>query len=269
MIRFSAALVAVAIGVLIGGIATSKLLLVYIAIVVSAVALVALAIGVVVKREELFREDQGLGPAGADAAPVLSAHAGESQDQHRVAADQHRVAADQHRVAADQQSPSVSVPPSASFPGPAAGHGAALGGTAFVGSAFGETAQVAPPAGAPPRSAANPPAPHQAADGRSRAGDPVPPWETASARDQWSSSPWPGSTATDPAPDWVPSGRGDAWPGQDDRAVPVPGGSPGAVQRRTRARVAELVRPEDPAGGRHPARHGSTSGSTRGRVSGR
>ena len=39
MIRFSAALVAVAIGVLIGGIATSKLLLVYIAIVVSAVAL--------------------------------------------------------------------------------------------------------------------------------------------------------------------------------------------------------------------------------------
>ena len=42
MIRFSAALVAVAIGVLIGGIATSKLLLVYIAIAVSAVALVAL-----------------------------------------------------------------------------------------------------------------------------------------------------------------------------------------------------------------------------------
>ena len=38
MIRFSAALVAVAIGVLIGGIATSKLLLVYIAIVVSAVS---------------------------------------------------------------------------------------------------------------------------------------------------------------------------------------------------------------------------------------
>jgi len=54
VIRFSAALVAVAIGVLLGGIATSKLLLVYIAIVVSAVALVALAIGVVLKREELF-----------------------------------------------------------------------------------------------------------------------------------------------------------------------------------------------------------------------
>jgi hypothetical protein len=64
VIRFSAALVAVAIGVLIGGIATSKLLLVYIAIVVSAVALLALAIGVVVKREELFGEDHagGRGP---------------------------------------------------------------------------------------------------------------------------------------------------------------------------------------------------------------
>ena len=71
MIRFSAALVAVAIGVLIGGIATSKLLLVYIAIAVSAVALVALAIGVVLKREELFGEGQGLAPAGAGASPVL------------------------------------------------------------------------------------------------------------------------------------------------------------------------------------------------------
>jgi hypothetical protein len=70
VIRFSAALVAVAVGVLIGGIATSKLLLVYIAIVVSAVALVALAIGVVLKREELFGEVPGLVPAGAAASPV-------------------------------------------------------------------------------------------------------------------------------------------------------------------------------------------------------
>ncbi len=81
MIRFSAALVAVAIGVLIGGIATSKLLLVYIAIAVSAVALVALAIGVVLKREELFGEGQGLVPAGAGASPVLPARTGESRDK--------------------------------------------------------------------------------------------------------------------------------------------------------------------------------------------
>jgi hypothetical protein len=79
VIRFSAALVAVAIGVLIGGIATSRLLLVYVAIAVSAVALVALAIGVVLKREELFGEAQGLVPAGAGAAPAMPARAGESR----------------------------------------------------------------------------------------------------------------------------------------------------------------------------------------------
>jgi hypothetical protein len=92
VIRFSAALVAVAIGVLIGGIATSELLLVYIAIVASAVALVALAIGVLLKREELFGEGQGLVPAGAGASPVLpvriggSQGAGESQDKVPVGA---------------------------------------------------------------------------------------------------------------------------------------------------------------------------------------
>jgi hypothetical protein len=56
VIRFSAGLVVVAIGILVGGVATSKLLLVYVAIAVSAAALVALAIGVVLKREELFGE---------------------------------------------------------------------------------------------------------------------------------------------------------------------------------------------------------------------
>lgn len=71
MIRFSAALVAVAIGVLIGGIASSELSLVYVAIAVSAVALVALAIGVVRNREELFGEGQGVPPVGpTQASPV-------------------------------------------------------------------------------------------------------------------------------------------------------------------------------------------------------
>jgi hypothetical protein len=85
VIRFSAALVAVAIAVLIGGIAASELSLVYIAIVVSAVALVALATGVVLKREELFGEAQGLAPAGAGASPVQSVRAGEGYDQDRSA----------------------------------------------------------------------------------------------------------------------------------------------------------------------------------------
>ena len=69
MIRFSAGLVVVAIGVLVGGVATSKLLLVYIAIGLSVAALIALAIGVVLKREELFGEQQR---TTAPAAAVLA-----------------------------------------------------------------------------------------------------------------------------------------------------------------------------------------------------
>jgi hypothetical protein len=57
VIRFSAALVVAAIGVLIGGVATSSLLLVYVAIGISALALVVLAVGVALKREELFGND--------------------------------------------------------------------------------------------------------------------------------------------------------------------------------------------------------------------
>ena len=67
MIRFSAGLVVVAIGVLIGGVVSSKLSLVYVAIAVSAVALVALAIGVALKRDELFGGGPELAPAGAGA----------------------------------------------------------------------------------------------------------------------------------------------------------------------------------------------------------
>ena len=67
MIRFSAGLVVVAIGVLIGGVATSKLSLVYIAVAVSAVALVVLAIGVALKRDELFGGGPESAPAGAGA----------------------------------------------------------------------------------------------------------------------------------------------------------------------------------------------------------
>ena len=46
MIRFSASLVVVAIGLLVGGVVTSKLVLVYMAIAVSVTALVALGVGV-------------------------------------------------------------------------------------------------------------------------------------------------------------------------------------------------------------------------------
>ena len=71
MIRFSAALVVVAVGVLIGGIATSLLALVYVAIALSAAALIALAIGVALKRDELF------GVTGQPVRDVMGAAAGQ------------------------------------------------------------------------------------------------------------------------------------------------------------------------------------------------
>lgn len=75
MIRFSAVLVAAAVGVLVGGIVSSRLLLVYVAIGLSAAALVALSIGVVLKRAELFG-DQPLSDAGTNPSlpnvPVVS-----------------------------------------------------------------------------------------------------------------------------------------------------------------------------------------------------
>jgi hypothetical protein len=69
VIRFSAALVVVAVVVLIGGIAASALALVYVAIVLSAVALVMLAIGVVLKKDEILGDSsqQVNGAAGAAA----------------------------------------------------------------------------------------------------------------------------------------------------------------------------------------------------------
>ncbi len=59
MIRFSAFLVVVAFGLLVAGVVTSKLLLVYIAIGVSGLALLALGIGAVVKRRGLFEPAAG------------------------------------------------------------------------------------------------------------------------------------------------------------------------------------------------------------------
>jgi hypothetical protein len=65
VIRFSAGLVVVALGVLIGGGVTSKLSLVYVSIAISALALIAWTIGVFLKREELFGNGSELVPADA------------------------------------------------------------------------------------------------------------------------------------------------------------------------------------------------------------
>jgi hypothetical protein len=204
VIRFSAALVAVAIGVLVGGIATSELPLVYIAIVVSAVALVVLAIGVVLKREELFGEGQGLASAGAGVGPVLSGQAGQSYDLGQ-------------RDVQQRQSAHVT-PPLAQ-------------GAAVLGAVFGGNAQPASPQPEADRFATRPipasqdptPASQEQPSGQ------VSPWETTATRDPWSS----------PAPDARPvTGAGSAPPSWFDRpdwssadapaaaTAPSPGGAP-------------------------------------------
>jgi hypothetical protein len=65
VIRFSAFLVAVALGLLVAGVVTSKLTLVYVAIGVSGVALLALGVGALLKRNELFGQ-----PKSAEPGPV-------------------------------------------------------------------------------------------------------------------------------------------------------------------------------------------------------
>jgi hypothetical protein len=96
VIRFSAGLVVVAIGVLIGGVATSKLSLVYVAIVVSAVALVVLAIGVALKRDELF--GGGPEPASAGAGAGSGMPAGQSAGTGHVQGSDGHVREDQEQV---------------------------------------------------------------------------------------------------------------------------------------------------------------------------
>jgi len=65
VIRFSAFLVVAAIGLLVAGVVTSRLLLVYIAIGVSAAALLALAAGALLKRRELFGQPETAEPKAA------------------------------------------------------------------------------------------------------------------------------------------------------------------------------------------------------------
>ena len=113
MIRFSAGLVVVAIGVLIGGVVTSRLSLVYVAIAVSAVALVVLAIGVALKRNELF----GSGPklASADAGAGSGMPVGQSADTADVRGSGEHVRADLAMIR-----PTVPGPATAAFEAAAA-----------------------------------------------------------------------------------------------------------------------------------------------------
>ena len=120
MIRFSAFLVVVAVGLLVAGVVTSKLLLVYIAIGVSGVALLALGIGAVVNWRELTGkpttarpgtvepgtvETSAQGPAPQTAVPErVTAPAAAGAGQHRR--DTRRCGARGVRLARYHPSPS-------------------------------------------------------------------------------------------------------------------------------------------------------------------
>jgi len=117
VIRFSAGLVVVALGVLIGGVVTSKLSLVYVSIAVSVLALIAWAIAVFLKRGELFGGRPELVPAGAGAGAVTSAAADRpayGQDGYNAAA--FSPPAQVHTTAPADRWGSTSAPPSASPP---------------------------------------------------------------------------------------------------------------------------------------------------------
>ena len=105
MIRFSAFLVAVALGLLVAGVVTSKLMLVYVAIGVSGVALLALGAGALIKRNELFGQSK---PAGANLArpAQAGAYVPPGQPQPQVAPWEAPVAAGSAWPAAAQPAPS-------------------------------------------------------------------------------------------------------------------------------------------------------------------
>jgi hypothetical protein len=257
VIRFSAALVAVAIGVLVGGIATSKLVLVYIAIVISAAALVTLAIGVMLKREELFGEGQGLAPAGAGASPALPAHPGAgSWNQTRPRpnapvtppAPQTGTAAAFESAAPADQTPSAGAVSSASTVSsasavPSAGTVSPLADSEptqwDAPSAGGWWSTPAPaslaPAGrdTPPSSTAPGPgpsdtAPSDTAPGTSDSVSGTPdtaPGQLATQADPVLPPPapaaWGAPAATPAPPNWF------GWPGEQDRADEAPATAPG------------------------------------------
>ena len=85
MIRFSAFLVAVALGLLVAGVVTSKLMLVYVAIGVSGVALLALGVGALLKRNELLGRPRTAEPEPVRAEPAAAAYLPPAQPEVQAA----------------------------------------------------------------------------------------------------------------------------------------------------------------------------------------
>ena len=113
MIRFSAFLVAVALGLLVAGVVTSKLTLVYIAIGVSGVALLALGVGALLKRNELLGRPRTAEPEPVRAEPAAAAYLPPAQPEPQVAPWEAAVPAAPAWPAAAQAAPSrAGYPPS-------------------------------------------------------------------------------------------------------------------------------------------------------------
>jgi len=242
VIRFSAGLVVVAIGVLIGGVATSKLSLVYVAIAVSAVALVALAIGVALKRDELFGGGPELAPAGAGASSGMPV--GHSVDAADVRDKAGHVREDQQPI----QPKKVPGPATAAFEAAAAAQASAAAATvaAPVTTPPVTPPPVSPPTGGPTADSSpvrNPPPAHRPAafgQASAREGDSAADWQTRSPQPPWSSgdqaSPaWaPKEQVTAASPPTVPqAGTASvpprAWGDADQAAAPTTRAGSGTV----------------------------------------
>jgi hypothetical protein len=196
VIRFSALLVAVATGLLVAGVVASKLALVYVAIGVSAVALLALAVGAGLKRNELF------GPAASvpgespqpvhDDQPVRSAQRAETEAMP-VAAGGGAAGAAWGRTSASASA--YGPDRSASAYGPDRAPAPAPDADPFPAAA---TWPPATAAAAWPPATAGPPAPPAAAKPATSAPEGTSTWSSA-RRDRWSGLPEAGRFDTRPA----------------------------------------------------------------------
>ena len=216
MIRFSAGLVVVAIGVLIGGVATSKLSLVYAAIAVSALALVTLAIGVALKRDELFGGGPELAPAGAGADSGMPV--GQTADAGDVRGSAGHVREDQKPIRTK-------------VPGPAT---AAFEAAAAAQARVAATSVTTPTVSAPTVSSAadnspfgNPPLAHR----RTAFGQAPPPEGDAAADWQTRSPQPPWSSGDQVSPAWAPKEQPKASPpkASPPKASPPKAPQPGAA----------------------------------------
>jgi hypothetical protein len=221
VIRFSAGLVVVAIGVLIGGVATSKLSLVYVAIAVSAVALVVLAIGVALKRDELFGGGPELAPAGAGSGVL----AGQSAGTGHVQGSDGDVREDQPQIF-----PNVPGPATAAFAAAAAASAPATAPSATAPTVAAPTVAApsvavpsvtAPPVTAPPvgspvgsRALGNPPV------GNLPLGQRRPAFSQASTREADSAADW---QTRSPQLPWSPGDQGrPTWTPKEPTASSAP-----------------------------------------------